>query len=104
MAGGTSVENEHRGALIGAAPAAAALAAGACVLASALELFQLPDWVEIIFAWPGLGSTIVQSILNKDYPLVQAIVLVYGVGVLLTNTAVDVALAALDPRSMIREG
>jgi peptide/nickel transport system permease protein len=59
--------------------------------------------VENVFAWPGLGSTIVQSILNKDYPVVQAIVLVYGVGVLLVNTSVDVALAVLDPRSMIRE-
>lgn len=59
--------------------------------------------VENVFAWPGLGSTIVQSILTKDYPTVQAIVLVYGVGVLLANTVVDVALALLDPRSMIRE-
>lgn len=60
--------------------------------------------VENVFAWPGLGSTIVQSILTKDYPVVQAIVLVYGLGVLLANTAVDIALALLDPRSTIREG
>jgi peptide/nickel transport system permease protein len=59
--------------------------------------------VENVFAWPGLGSTIVSSILNKDYQVVQAIVLVYGVGVLLVNTLVDIALALLDPRSMIRE-
>lgn len=59
--------------------------------------------VENVFAWPGLGSTIVQSILIKDYPVVQAIVLVYGVGVLVVNTLVDVALAVLDPRSMIRD-
>jgi peptide/nickel transport system permease protein len=59
--------------------------------------------VENVFAWPGLGSTIVSSILNKDYQVVQAIVLIYGIGVLLVNTAVDVALALLDPRSMIRE-
>ncbi|MDN3354435.1 ABC transporter permease [Actinomadura sp. DC4] len=59
--------------------------------------------VENVFAWPGLGSTIVRSILTKDYPVVQAIVLVYGVGVLITNLVVDVALALLDPRSKIRE-
>jgi peptide/nickel transport system permease protein len=59
--------------------------------------------VENVFAWPGLGSTIVQSILAKDYPVVQAIVLVYGLGVLLVNLAVDVGLALLDPRSTIRE-
>jgi peptide/nickel transport system permease protein len=60
--------------------------------------------VENVFAWPGLGSTIVSSILNKDYPAVQGIVLVYGFGVLVVNLLVDVALALLDPRSVIREG
>ena len=59
--------------------------------------------VENVFAWPGLGSTIVQSILQRDYPLVQGIVLVYGVMVLLVNLGVDVLLAVLDPRSTIRE-
>jgi peptide/nickel transport system permease protein len=59
--------------------------------------------VENVFAWPGLGSTIVQSIIAKDYPVVQGIVLVYGSGVLLINLIVDVALALLDPRSTIRE-
>lgn len=55
--------------------------------------------VETVFAWPGLGSTIVSSIQAKDYPLVQGTVLVYGVGVLLVNTLVDAALAVLDPQS-----
>ncbi|WP_406135733.1 ABC transporter permease [Streptomyces sp. NBC_01089] len=59
--------------------------------------------VENVFAWPGLGSTIVQSILQKDYPVVQGVVLVYGTGVLVVNLLVDVALAVLDPRSAIRE-
>jgi peptide/nickel transport system permease protein len=58
---------------------------------------------ENVFAWPGLGSTIVQSILAKDYPVVQGVVLVYGLGVLVVNLAVDVVLALLDPRSTIRE-
>lgn len=59
--------------------------------------------VETVFAWPGLGSTIVSSILAKDYPVVQGIVLVYGAGVLIINLVVDVALALLDPRSVIKE-
>ncbi|WND39222.1 ABC transporter permease [Streptomyces sp. BB1-1-1] len=59
--------------------------------------------VENVFAWPGLGSTIVQSILQKDYPVVQGIVLVYGTGVLVVNLLVDVGLALLDPRSAIGE-
>lgn len=59
--------------------------------------------VENVFAWPGLGSAIAGSIVAKDYPVVQGIVLVYGTGVLLVNLVVDVALALLDPRSTIRE-
>ena len=43
------------------------------------------------------------SILEKDYPVVQAVVLVYGAGVLLVNLGVDVVLSLLDPRSVIRE-
>lgn len=57
--------------------------------------------VENVFAWPGLGGSLVRSMLGKDYPLVQGIVLVYGVLVLLIQTAVDVLLAVLDPRSTI---
>lgn len=59
--------------------------------------------IENVFAWPGLGGTIVSSILDKDYPVVQATVLVYGVFVLLVNLVVDVLLALLDPRSLIRQ-
>lgn len=59
--------------------------------------------VESIFAWPGLGPTMVSSILNKDYPMVRAIVLIYGGLVLLINLVVDIALALVDPRSAIRE-
>lgn len=59
--------------------------------------------VENIFAWPGLGTAIVSSITNKDYSLVQGVVLVYGLLVLLVNLGVDVLLAILDPRSTIRE-
>lgn len=59
--------------------------------------------VENVFAWPGLGQTIVDSILQKDYPMVQGLVVVYGAVVLLVNLAVDILLAVLDPRSTIRE-
>jgi peptide/nickel transport system permease protein len=59
--------------------------------------------VENVFAWPGLGSRITQSIIEKDYPVAQAAILLYGAIVLIVNLAVDVALAFLDPRSEIRE-
>ncbi len=57
--------------------------------------------IESIFAWPGLGSTIVQAILTKDYPLAQGIVLFYGATVLILTMIIDLVLAALDPRSVI---
>ena len=55
MAGAMSDRNRRLRALIGAAPAAAALAAGIGILAGALGLFQLPDWIAIILA--GLAIT-----------------------------------------------
>ncbi|MFE9890404.1 ABC transporter permease [Streptomyces scopuliridis] len=55
--------------------------------------------VETIFSWPGLGLTIVDSVRSKDFPLAQGIVVVYGVIVLIVNLLIDLAVAALDPRS-----
>jgi peptide/nickel transport system permease protein len=78
----------------------ATLTLGGMLLASMVAGTVL---VENVFAWPGLGSTIVESIVGKDYPLVQGTVLVYGVIVLVVNNLVDVALALLDPRSTIGE-
>jgi peptide/nickel transport system permease protein len=57
--------------------------------------------VETIFAWPGLGQTLVTSILTKDYPMMQGIVLVYGGMILVITLLVDVVLAIIDPRSTI---
>jgi peptide/nickel transport system permease protein len=57
--------------------------------------------VENIFAWPGLGGTIVNSIQGKDYPLVQAIIIFYGAVVLLINLVVDIVLILLDPRTAL---
>lgn len=57
--------------------------------------------VENIFAWPGLGGVIVESIQGKDYPLIQAIVIFYGLVVLLINLVVDIVLILLDPRTAL---
>lgn len=58
--------------------------------------------VETVFAWPGIGSTIVQAIEQKDYPLIQALVLLLGSMVLFVNFVVDILLGAIDPRSAIK--
>jgi peptide/nickel transport system permease protein len=57
--------------------------------------------VENIFAWPGLGTVLVQSVTQKDYPQVQALALLFGTLVLVINFAVDIALGLIDPRSTI---
>src|SRR5881296_3192037 len=53
---------------------------------------------ETIFAVPGLGRLTVESILTRDYPMVQGVVLFAALAVVLTNLAVDVMYAVLDPR------
>jgi peptide/nickel transport system permease protein len=60
--------------------------------------------VENVFAWPGLGSTIVTAISSKDYPVAQGVILIFGIAVLGINTIVDLLLALLDPRSIVSEG
>ncbi|WP_307853242.1 ABC transporter permease [Kitasatospora sp. RG8] len=59
--------------------------------------------VERVFAWPGIGSAMAQSVTAQDYPVIQAMVLVLGTTVLLSGLLVDVLLALLDPRSAILE-
>lgn len=54
--------------------------------------------VENVFALPGLGSLMVQSILNRDFPVVQGITLVFAVLVVLVYLLTDIAYALLDPR------
>jgi peptide/nickel transport system permease protein len=54
--------------------------------------------VESIFGWPGIGLFSLQSVLNKDFPLVQAAVTVAATITVLLNLAVDVLYAWADPR------
>ena len=54
--------------------------------------------VETVFARPGLGRLIVDGILNKDFPMVQGVVLVVAVSYVLVNLLVDLVYAMLDPR------
>jgi peptide/nickel transport system permease protein len=59
--------------------------------------------VENVFGWPGVGTVISQSVIQKDYPLIQGILLVLGAVVLVLNMIVDVVLGVLDPRSRMGE-
>ncbi len=53
---------------------------------------------ETVFAWPGVGTLMIQGILTRDFPLVQGCVLVIALVFVLFNLAVDLLYAFLDPR------
>jgi peptide/nickel transport system permease protein len=54
--------------------------------------------IETIFALPGLGRLATDSILFRDYPMLEGVVFILALAVLLASLATDVAYAALDPR------
>jgi peptide/nickel transport system permease protein len=55
-------------------------------------------FVESIFRVPGMGRFFVLSMTGRDYPMIMAVVLIYGVFLALMNLAVDLLYGALDPR------
>ena len=54
--------------------------------------------VETVFSWPGMGLLVYNSVLNRDYPVIEAAFLVFAVVVLLVNFTSDLLYQALDPR------
>lgn len=54
--------------------------------------------LESIFAWPGIGRAIFEAIIQRDYPLIQAGVLVLGIIVVIINLLVDLTYRYLNPR------
>ncbi len=54
--------------------------------------------LEVVFSWPGMGRLMVNSVLQRDYPVAQAAFLLMAVLVVTVNLAVDLAYAWLDPR------
>lgn len=53
---------------------------------------------ETVFAWPGVGRLVVDSILNRDYPVVQGAVIVMAAIFVLVNLSVDFMYSVIDPR------
>jgi peptide/nickel transport system permease protein len=54
--------------------------------------------VEVVFSWPGVGRLVVDSIGARDYPIVQAAVVLLAALLILINLAVDIIIAVIDPR------
>jgi ABC-type dipeptide/oligopeptide/nickel transport system permease component len=53
---------------------------------------------ETVFAWPGVGRLLVESIFFRDYPVVQGLVLMFGTTFVVINLLVDLLYAYVDPR------
>ncbi len=53
---------------------------------------------ETVFAWPGVGSLLVEAIQSRDYPVVQACVLLISLTYVLVNTLTDLVYTSVDPR------
>ncbi len=59
--------------------------------------------IETIFAWPGVGKLVVDAILTRDFPIVQAFVVIAAMLFVLINLLVDVSYRLLDPRIRLGE-
>ncbi len=54
--------------------------------------------IEVVFSWGGLGSLLVNSVLARDYPVVQSILLLIAITVVVANLLADLVYAVVDPR------
>ncbi|MBD0384233.1 nickel ABC transporter permease [Paenibacillus sedimenti] len=60
--------------------------------------------VEQIFGWPGLGRYLIESIINRDYPVIQCYALLMALIFVFANLIVDILQRMLDPRTMMKGG
>ena len=67
-----------------------------------LEVVSCVEWgtvvLEQIFGVPGVGRFLITGVNERDFPAIQAVVLMVAVIVVVSNLVVDVAYSALDPR------
>jgi peptide/nickel transport system permease protein len=54
--------------------------------------------IEVIFSWPGVGLLLYEGIFQRDFPLVQGVVVMAGFMIVLVNLVVDIVYAYIDPR------
>ena len=59
-------------------------------------------FIEVVFAFPGMGRLLVDGVLTRDYPVVMAVSFLFGAAVILGNLMADLLYGVVDPR--IRQG
>ena len=55
-------------------------------------------FTEMVFTWPGLGLAYVRAVVNRDFPVIQGVVVITCSAFILTNLAVDLIIGIIDPR------
>lgn len=55
--------------------------------------------IETVFAWPGIGTLLINSLMVRDYPVIQGLILFFSFVYIFVNLAVDVLYGVLDPRT-----
>jgi peptide/nickel transport system permease protein len=61
-------------------------------------IFSGAIFVEILFAWPGMGRLYYQAALQRDYPILLAVLIIGAAFIILSNLLADLLYAYLDPR------
>lgn len=59
--------------------------------------------IETVFNWPGIGFTLVEAVLARDYPVVQFVFFVVAVFVIISNFVVDLVYGVIDPRIRVQD-
>ena len=54
--------------------------------------------IEVVFAWPGIGRLLYEGVFQRDFPLVQGVVMEAGIMVVMINLIIDILYAYIDPR------
>ena len=62
------------------------------------RLFEGAVIIETIFLIPGMGRILIEAVFQYDFPMIQAVIVIIGVGILTINLAVDLLYGVLDPR------
>jgi len=62
------------------------------------KMEEEPCPIEVIFNWPGVGQLLYDGLTNRDFPVVQGVVLMAGVMIVMLNIVIDILYAYVDPR------
>jgi peptide/nickel transport system permease protein len=54
--------------------------------------------IESMFAIPGMGRLLLQAVEQRDYPVVQGIIVIFGISIVVLNIIVDILYSVIDPR------